>query len=133
MAKDTRIFRVTRSGKIQYKSRVAVSAIFGTTMKSYYKTFPAKVEATNAEATAGWTDVTDEFINPVTPKVQCRYHKGYTGVRKPTYRDSHGRYCSCWAVYRDTHPDAPGHSDFCDRWNSDATLCECVSIKKIFG
>lgn len=58
---DTRIFRITsRYGKVDYGSRRRLSGKFGN--PGYYNGPVAKVEATNAEATEGWADVTSEFL-----------------------------------------------------------------------
>lgn len=76
---DTRIFRLTRSrhagivgrrryGKpppdtrVEYGDKRVASAKCGGGGHSYTYGSVVKVEATNADATLGWTDVTDEFI-----------------------------------------------------------------------
>lgn len=138
MAKDTRIFRVTKRGKISYHTRTAVSGMFGTRLYSSRAGRPdiAKVEATNPEATAGWTDVTEEFRNPdKQPDLRCPYHKGYGGVRKPTrYNPAwHGSRCLCRKIYCAAHPEYPVHSDFCSHPVSDPETCDCRVLKKIFG
>lgn len=63
---DTRVFRVTKYGykknKITFHTRTSISGMFA---RGFYldgsRPDIAKVEATNAEATEGWTDVTEEF------------------------------------------------------------------------
>lgn len=76
---DTRIFRMTRAGSTQtfgtywprtvtqgpttwYGNRRVASAKCGGGGASAKYGPVIKVEATNAEATDGWTDVTSEFI-----------------------------------------------------------------------
>lgn len=76
---DTRIFRLTRSRsagstrsfrygspppdlRVEYGDKRVASAKCGGGGHSYTYGSVVKVEATNAEATEGWTDVTAEFI-----------------------------------------------------------------------
>lgn len=71
---DTRIFRITREfsrdrytndrgpGRIEYGDKRVVSAKCGHGGYSYKYGPVVKVEATNAEATEGWADVTAEFV-----------------------------------------------------------------------
>lgn len=76
---DTRLFRMTRSrsagttsrvryGKpppdlrVEYGDKRTASAKCGGGGHSYKYGSVVKVEATNAEATEGWTDVTSEFL-----------------------------------------------------------------------
>jgi len=147
MAKDTRIFRVTKSKyrgeRIDYCTRTAVSAMFGTSLYGSKDGRPdiLKVEATNAEATDGWTDVTEEFRNPAgRPLVRCEYHRTYGGVRKPAIAGYDAEFvmryykrCKCWQIYTAKHPDYPTHSDFCDKLAADPATCDCKAVKKIFG
>ena len=142
MAKDTRIFRVTKAGyrgdpKVTYHTRTAVSGMFGTRLYSSRAGRPdiLKVEAANAEATSGWTDVTDEFRNPRKPDLVCSYHKHYTGVRQPVRGNPswYGNHCKCWAIYCAAHPEYPTHSDFCGKQSADPDKCDCKVMKKIFG
>ena len=147
MAKDTRIFRVTKSKyrgeKIDYCTRTAVSGMFGTSLYSSQAGRPdiLKVEAANAEATSGWTDVTEEFRAPAAERsVRCQYHRTYTGVRKPTIStyapdmaERYWRGCKCWTIYAVKHPDYPTHSDFCGKLSVDPEKCDCKAVKKIFG
>lgn len=69
---DTRLFRLTRvkrqhyTGKVietvfEYGPRRVASAKAGAGGGSWKHGPVEKVEATNAEATEGWTDVTEEF------------------------------------------------------------------------
>lgn len=69
---DTRLFRMTREfpgyqgrgrpGRVEYGDKRVASAKCGAGGHSYRYGSVVKVEATNAEATEGWTDVTAEFI-----------------------------------------------------------------------
>lgn len=71
---DTRVFRMTRkwggynrrtdefTGRIEYGDRKVASAKCGAGGHSHRYGSVVKVEATNPEATAGWTDVTEEFL-----------------------------------------------------------------------
>ena len=77
---DTRIFRMTRQfddgrshmprygrqrsdpAKVEYGDRRVASAKCGGGGYSYKYGPVVKVEATDADATTGWTDVTDEFL-----------------------------------------------------------------------
>lgn len=78
---DTRVFRITRqfedpeqaawprygrqrkeAAKIEYGDRRVVSAKCGSGGYSHRYGPVVKVEATNADATEGWTDVTSEFL-----------------------------------------------------------------------
>lgn len=59
---DTRIFRVTRAdGSIEYANRRQVSGRASSEGK-WLEGRVVVVDATNEEATAGWTDVTNEFL-----------------------------------------------------------------------
>lgn len=59
---DTRVFRVVRSGgKIEYAHRAGLRARISGQRHSY-KGRLIQVFATNAEATDGWADVTEEFL-----------------------------------------------------------------------
>lgn len=78
---DTRLFRITRQfddnrshiprygrqrqdpAKIEYGDRRVVSAKCGSGGYSHKYGPVVKVEATNAEATSGWEDVTEEFLS----------------------------------------------------------------------
>ncbi len=81
---DTRIFRITRAfanyvessasrnspgyrtpkpGRVEYGDKRVASAKCGRGGYSYTYGRVVKVEATNADATDGWTDVTEEFVN----------------------------------------------------------------------
>lgn len=75
MAADTRIFRITRrhtgelarytrerSDTVEYGNRRVASSKCGSGGYSYRHGSVVKVEATNADATEGWTDVTEEFL-----------------------------------------------------------------------
>jgi hypothetical protein len=56
---DTRVFKIHyESGNPEYGNRGSASQM---TLKKG-KGFTVKIEATNAEATEGWTDVTSEFV-----------------------------------------------------------------------
>lgn len=64
---DTRIFRMTySSGTIKYGSRLAAGPAASYSEKygkySYRLGTLDTIEATDAGATTGWTDVTSEFI-----------------------------------------------------------------------
>lgn len=69
---DTRIFKMTRSfagyphdgrpGRVEYGDKRVASAKCGAGGYSYRYGEVVKVEATDAGATTGWTDVTSEFI-----------------------------------------------------------------------
>lgn len=66
---DTRIFRITRSGTpvIHYGPRKVLGPAIGYQKSngghgSWQKGTITKIEATNADATEGWTDVTSEFL-----------------------------------------------------------------------
>lgn len=67
---DTRIFRYTNTrGEHKFFNRKSLSAVLGYVKAtrgygSYKNGKPAKIEVTNAEATEGWTDVTEEFLGP---------------------------------------------------------------------
>ena len=67
---DTRIFRITRAfsggiksrpGRVEYGDKRVASAKCGGGGYSYRYGGVVKVEATNAEATEGWYDVSEEF------------------------------------------------------------------------
>lgn len=65
--KDTRIFEVAySSGMVRYLTRIAVSGAASRSVfdpgSSYRKGRITRIRATNAEATAGWADVTAEFL-----------------------------------------------------------------------
>lgn len=75
---DTRIFRITREfagcpryasypakrpGRVEYGDRRVASAKCGSGGYSHQYGPVVRVEATNAEATEGWTDVTSDFIS----------------------------------------------------------------------
>jgi hypothetical protein len=135
MAKDTRIFRVTRTtGKVQYSTRTAVGGMFATVYRGYKRgRTVAKVEATNAEATEGWTDVTEEFRNPQRPPDLCKRHPGYTGKQRPRWRWEGDKLCTCWVLYGTHHPDYPQHSDLCDKPATDPANCDCKMLEKLLG
>lgn len=135
MPKDARIFKVTRvGGKVQYCARNAVSGMFATSLYGAGGHTVARVEATNLEATAGWTDVTLEFRNPDLPDpARCKRHKGYGGVRKPGYRWYSDKRCTCWRIYSDLHPAYPKHSGWCDQPASDPAHCDCQMTQKLIG
>lgn len=64
---DTRLFKVFyKTGKIRYLARQAVGPAAASSVKygdyAFSKGRITKILATDAEATAGWTDVTNEFI-----------------------------------------------------------------------
>lgn len=143
MAKDERIFRVTKQGYrkeiVQYKSRNAISGMFATTLYGTPAGRPdiLKVEAIDP-AEIPWTDVTDEFRKKRRPR--CAYHTAYTGVRKPsTWKLPPGdlrRFwtrCTCTSLYLDKHPDYPRHSDLCDSQASDPADCPCQMTVKLLG
>lgn len=140
MPKDDRIFRVTKHGRIYYKSRHSVSAMFGTSLYGSRKGRPdiVKVEAANAEATSGWTDVTEEFRNPKDASPRCPFHKTYTGVRKPTIwgytlelQKTYWRRCTCTSVYCENYPEYPSHLDGCELAYTDPKYCPCQVTKKL--
>lgn len=55
---DTRIFRVSyEEGAPEYANKRSVVQKY----RKWDKGYVILIEATNAEATAGWTDVTEEF------------------------------------------------------------------------
>jgi hypothetical protein len=61
---DTRLFRLTyNDGSTRYGGRrkTANAASMAKAGASWFLTVTA-IAATNAEATAGWTDVTNEFL-----------------------------------------------------------------------
>lgn len=63
MVADTRLFRITRArGRIEYGNRQVAGNKTGRGGESWHHGRVIRVEATNAEATEGWTDVTDEFM-----------------------------------------------------------------------
>ena len=135
MTQDPRIFKVTRTnGKVQYCKRNAVSGMFATSMHGTGGNTVARVEATNAEATEGWTDVTLEFRFPAGQGIpRCKRHRTYTGSRKPGYRWYADKTCTCWKIYGDLHPGYPGHSDYCDKPASDPASCACQMTAKLLG
>lgn len=60
---DDRVFRITRSdGTAEYGHRKSLSARLAGHRNWRHGTI-AKIEATNAGATAGWSDVTSEFLD----------------------------------------------------------------------
>lgn len=70
---DTRIFRYTNHrDELKYFNRRTLSAVLGYVKGSsrgygsYKNGRPVKIEVTNAEATDGWTDVTEEFLGSGT-------------------------------------------------------------------
>jgi hypothetical protein len=133
MSKDDRVFKVTRTnGRVQYCARNAVSGMFSTGYGGAGARTVAKVEATNAEATAGWTDVTAEFTAR-TVVTGCPRHRTYTGSRKPGYRWYSDRHCTCWKIYGDLHPAYPKHSIYCGKPASDPLHCDCKAAAKILG
>lgn len=72
---DTRIFKITRKfdgyvrrgvedpGHVEYGNKRAASGKCSRNSGSYQHGPVVKVEATNAEATSGWEDVTAEFLS----------------------------------------------------------------------
>jgi len=141
MAKDERIFRITKQGyrrtTIQYKSRTAVSAMFagGYSYGKGNRPDILKVEAIDP-VEVEWEDVTDEFKNK--PEPRCAWHKTYTGVRKPTvwdwdhnapYKGWHD--CKCTGIYLDKHPDYPRHDSLCSTEYADPATCSCRVITKL--
>jgi len=140
VSKDNRIFRITKQGyhrtTIQYKSRTAVSAMFARfSYADSRRPDILKVEAIDP-ADVQWEDVTSEFRDKPEPK--CRWHKTYTGVRKPdlwswnpdyVQRYSHG--CTCAAVYLDKHPEYPRHDPLCSLVHMDPEQCSCRIITKL--
>jgi hypothetical protein len=66
---DTRIFRITRVRRQYRTGQVIDSTVWygnkrvtsGKASRGSYDGLVEKIEATNAEATEGWTDVTEEF------------------------------------------------------------------------
>lgn len=139
MAKDTRIFKVVKYGRTNYRTRTAVSAIFASAVygrsKSERGFGVSSLEYTNAEATAGWTDCLEEFKHPELAAVRCRYHPQYRGIQKPKrYNPAHySQNCLCWGVYGHQHPDYPTHWDQCPLISTDPAGCDCQMSKKIFG
>jgi hypothetical protein len=133
--KDTRIFKVTRTtGRVQYCSKRAVSGMFASGFATKSGRTVAKVEATNAAATDGWSDVTERFRNPPAPPANhCNRHPEYTGTRKPGYRWYKDKMCKCWRLYGDLHPDYPKHSDYCHELASDPEHCSCKMAAKLLG
>jgi hypothetical protein len=133
---DNRIFRVVKYGKVKYCTRTAISGMFASSGYGRQGFGITSVEATNAEATEGWTDVIGEFQNK--PKPRCHYHKAYTGVRKPYIAswdmDSvrrHFRSCHCWDIYTEKHPDYQTHDPLCSLTYTDPAKCSCQMLKKI--
>lgn len=64
---DDRVFRLTTTwGTTEYCNKRGASARCARSHK-----IVIRVEATNAEATAGWTDVTPEFPRVVARNVSC--------------------------------------------------------------
>lgn len=62
---DTRVFRITYGdGSVRYGNRRKASnaAAYAKGESPSWWNKANVFEATNAEATAGWTDVTDEFL-----------------------------------------------------------------------
>lgn len=141
MAKDERIFRVTKQGyrrtTTQYKSRTAISAMFASTGYGSGGRRPdiLKVEAIDP-ADIEWADVTDEFRNKPAPK--CGWHTTYTGVRKPTIwgwnPEDVRKYwtaCTCAALYLEKHPEYETHDVLCSMVNTDPAACPCQILKKV--
>lgn len=141
MPKDDRIFRVTKDPhygkgvKVQYCTRTAVSGMYGTSLYGAAAGRPdiLKVEATNAEATEGWSDVIAEFRDQ-EQRIRCHYHKAYMGVQKPKRYNPHwyAQKCLCWKIYCSKHPDYPAHDRMCDHPSDDPATCACVFFQKIF-
>jgi hypothetical protein len=135
VAKDTRIFKVTRTnGKVQFCNFRAVSGMFAATTTLYGAggRTVSKVEATNADATEGWTDVTLQFRFPAGRTAGgCERHRAYTGTRKPGYRWYSDKSCTCWKIYSDLHPGYPRHSEYCDTPAQDPDHCDCKMTAKI--
>ena len=147
--KDTRIFRVTKKAygnatKLSYCTRTAVSGMFSTSLYDHRQINGGirpdilTVEATNAEATDGWTDVTDEFRNK--PQPNCVLHKTYTGVRKPDVWswDGTGNWlyrslarCKCPVIYAAKHPEYPVHDSLCNSTLTDPADCMCKMITRL--
>jgi hypothetical protein len=70
---DTRLFRLTYGGgTVKYGGRTMAGAAAAATRNhpgwNYRKGLLVKVEATNAAATSGWTDVTAEFLGLRAPR-----------------------------------------------------------------
>ena len=144
---DDRIFRVVKQGrrgeKITYHSRTSVSGMFSQTMWSDHgpqrRPDILKVEATNAEATDGWTDVTAEFRDKPA-RLGCDVHGTYTGVHKPyiwSWKDSMHLWrgwlrCKCPLIYAAKHPDYPAHDPLCGAQLTDPANCACRMITKFF-
>lgn len=68
MAADTRLFRLTYdTGVVKYGPRAVAGPAAAQTIKhgswNHRIGRLVLVEATDAEATAGWTDVTEEFLH----------------------------------------------------------------------
>lgn len=63
---DTRLFKITySSGKVAYGGRTKAAPAAAYSLfegGGYRKGAVVRIEATNAEATSGWTDVTAEFM-----------------------------------------------------------------------
>lgn len=133
--KDSRIFKVTRTnGKVQYCARNAVSGMFATGQYGSRGRTVSRVEATSAEATEGWTDVTTEFRFPAGRGAEgCMRHRTYAGSRKPAYRWYADKLCTCWKIYGDLHPGYPRHSDLCPKPASDPGHCDCQMLVKLLG
>lgn len=139
MPKDTRIFRVTKQGsyggpKTTFHTRTSVSAMFGSWSEPATRPDIKRLEYTNAEATAGWTNCIEEFRSPEKPALVCPYHKHYTGVQKPKRYNPHwyAQKCLCWKIYCSKHPDYPMHDRMCDHPSDDPAACACDFFKKIF-
>jgi hypothetical protein len=66
--RDTRLFKLTyKSGDVKYGGR-AMASLTAAYSKPKVTRWPKGggikiIEATNAEATSGWTDVTAEFVS----------------------------------------------------------------------
>lgn len=138
MGRDARVFKVTRvNGRVQYVNYRSVAGMFATGHLGQQMPAPtvARVEAVNAEATEGWTDVTNEFRSPTLPDGDCcPRHKAYTGTRKPSYRWYADKACTCWKIYSALHPSYPSHSDYCSHQPMiDPDQCGCKMLVKIFG
>lgn len=140
MAKDERIFRITKEGyrkpRIKYASRTQVSAMFAHYGYGNSKRPDIlKIEAIDP-ADVEWADVTEEFRNK--PEPRCYYHRTYTGVRKPTiweYKQELMRSwyssCTCWQLYAEKHPEYPTHDPLCTPKHLDPATCSCQVLKKL--
>lgn len=143
MARDTRIFRVTYTGKraTKYCTRTSVAGMFTDMLGMDPKRPDIKwVHACNAEATSGWEDVTEAFRNPDKPKLRCKFHPAYKGKRVPGLASwnpqdvaKYFKGCVCWDIYAANHLDYPTHWDRCTTRQVDPAKCGCMISKKVFG